>query len=213
MKKIVAGLSVFFILALGVVYFFSQRPPEILIESDISLALDKEEKPNPKGTEPSTKVEVSKETPKKMDPVSSRPKTSFPEALSEEEVEELDELLAHYEEEWDKDTRNFFLNELKLSEEDYEDYLMMRDGFEEDRVEAFQEFHNRMASEKGSSYSYSPTAEMVENEERIRGEYLKLFKERYGEEAFVKYSNLLEGYNDRIRREADPKHGVLRIDF
>lgn len=213
MKKIIAGLSLFLILALGVVYFFSQRPPEILIESDISLALDKEEKPNPKETEPLTKVEASKETPKKMDPVSSRSKTSFPEALSEEEVEELDELLAHYEEEWDKDTRNFFLNELKLSEEDYEDYLMMRDGFEEDRVEAFQEFHNRMASEKGSSYSYSPTAEMVENEERIRGEYLKLFKERYGEEAFVKYSNLLEGYNDRIRREADPKHGVLRIDF
>ncbi len=213
MKKIVAALSLILILTLGVVYFFSQQPPEILVESDISLPLDKEEKPTAKNKEPLVKAEDSKGAPKKAAPVSSSPKSSFPEALSEEEVEELDELLAHYEEEWDKDTKNLFLNELKLSEEDYEDYLMMRDGFEEDRVEAFQEFHNRMAQEKGSSYSYSPTAEMVENEERIRGEYLKLFKERYGEEAFVKYSNLLEGYNDRIRREADPKHGVLRIDF
>lgn len=136
-----------------------------------------------------------------------------PRPLSEEEMDKMDEVFEGYEKGWDKEMRGLMQGQLGLTEEDYSDYLKMRDGYEEDRLEAFESFHERMAQERGPHYSYSPTQEMIDFDKKLRQEYWDLFRNRYGEEAFARYMNALEKYNDKIRREADPNYGVINIEF
>ena len=136
-----------------------------------------------------------------------------PRPLSEEEMEKMDQVFESYEKGWDKKMRDLMQTQLGMSEEDYGDYLKMRDGYEEDRLEAFESFHERMAQERGPHYSYSPTQEMIDFDKKLRQEYLDLYRNRYGEEAFARYMDALEKYNDKIRREADPAYGVINIEF
>jgi uncharacterized protein YnzC (UPF0291/DUF896 family) len=136
-----------------------------------------------------------------------------PRPLTEEEMDKMDKLFESYEEGWDKKMREVMINDLGLSEDDYGDYLKMRDGYEEDRLEAFEEFHKKMALEKGPHYNYSPTQEMMDFDGKLRKEYLDLYRKRFGESAFVKYYNALESFNTEIRKKADPNYGVLTIEF
>jgi hypothetical protein len=136
-----------------------------------------------------------------------------PRPLTEKEMDKMDEIFEAYEKGWDDEMKSMMIGEIGLSEEDYGDYLKMRDGFEEDRLEAFEEFHKKMAMEKGPHYSYSPTQEMIDFDKKLKDEYLDLFRKRYGEEAYARYQNALDKYNTKIRSEADPKFGVLTIEF
>lgn len=136
-----------------------------------------------------------------------------PRPLTEKEMDKMDEIFESYEKGWDAEMKTLMVSEIGLTEEDYGDYLKMRDGFEEDRLEAFEEFHKKMAMERGPHYSYSPTQEMIDFDKKLKDEYLDLFRKRYGEEAYARYMNTLDKYNSKIRSEADPKFGVLTIEF
>lgn len=136
-----------------------------------------------------------------------------PRPLTEKEMDKMDETFEAYEKGWDNKMKNLFIDELGLTQEDYGDYEKMRDGFEEDRLEAFEEFHKKMAMERGPHYSYSPTQEMIDFDSKLKREYLDFFRKRYGEEAYARYQNALDEYNTKIRSEADPKYGVLTIEF
>jgi hypothetical protein len=136
-----------------------------------------------------------------------------PRPLSEEEMNKMDEIFEGYEKGWDNEMRSVLVTQMGLSEEDYGDYLKMRDGYEEDRLEAFESFHEKMAEERGPHYSYSPTQEMIEFDQKLKREYLDLFHKRYGEEAFARYQDALDKYNSKIRSEADPNYGILTIEF
>lgn len=136
-----------------------------------------------------------------------------PRPLTEKEMDKMDEIFESYEKGWDQEMKSLMIGEIGLTEEDYGDYLKMRDGFEEDRLEAFEEFHKKMAMERGPHYSYSPTQEMIDFDKKLKDEYLDLFRKRYGEEAYARYQNALDKYNTKIRSEADPKFGVLTIEF
>lgn len=136
-----------------------------------------------------------------------------PRPLTEKEMDKMDEVFESYEKGWDNEMKSLLLNQMGMTQEDYGDYLKMRSGYEEDRLEAFESFHKRMAQEKGPHYSYSPTQEMMEFENKLKKEYLDLFRKRYGEEAYARYQDALDRYNSKIRKEADPKIGVLNIEF
>lgn len=231
MKWAIGGIAVF---AALLIFLMFQSGEEVVHYLDDSDQTKKELKTNaPKNNSPVTAV-----TKKQNDPEQSKPQGmteeqlkkarevlkdedfpmgassySGPRPLSEEEMDKMDEIFEGYEKGWDKEMRNLLQTELGLTEEDYGDYLKMRDGYEEDRLEAFESFHERMAEERGPHYSYSPTQEMVDFDKKLRGEYMDLFRHRYGEEAFARYMNALEKYNDKIRREADPNYGVINIEF
>lgn len=97
--------------------------------------------------------------------------------------------------------------------QDFEDYQVMRDGFEEDRLEAFEKFHKDMAAKHGNSYRYSPTQEMKDYESKIKTDYQDLFRKRFGENTYSQYQNTLESFNDEARKTSDPELGVLYIEY
>lgn len=133
--------------------------------------------------------------------------------LSDAEIKKIDDNVAAMEKKWDDRMKSLFTDKLGLSEEDFKDYTVMRDGFEEDRLEAFEKFHQEMAEKHGDSYRYSPTLEMKEFESKIKTEYQDLFRKRFGEEAYANYQNEMESFNDEARKNADPELGVLYIEY
>ncbi|MCF8059057.1 MAG: hypothetical protein K9K67_07160 [Bacteriovoracaceae bacterium] len=225
MKKYLIGFGV--LCFIGVILFFGLRDPKDTIFSDIEVETESDQQSaTPENSNPSPLNPVKDLVAKVPEDLTEARKvlrdeglpmgaTSFtgPRPLSEEEMDKMDQLFESYEEGWDKKMREVMINELGLSEEDYGDYLKMRDGYEEDRLEAFEEFHKKMAQEKGPHYSYSPTQEMMDFDGKLRKEYLDLYRKRFGESAFVKYYNALDSYNTEIREKADPKFGVLTIEF
>lgn len=221
MKKL-SLLFLLIVLILGGIYFFQKERDFDPVDLKGDLSQSKEETPAVSDSEKDKKLNIrgdSSAESQKVSKGSKKPSVIDPSSgqrkrvLSEEEVEKIDQLLSEYEENWDKEMEDLFLKKLNLTKQDYEDYLLMRDGFEEDRVEAFQEFHQRMVEEHGDKYSYPPSLEMEDNDRKIKQDYLDLFRKRFGEEAYERYLNTLESYNDSIRRNADPDYGVLRIDF
>jgi len=217
MKKILLGsLVILFALSL---YFISGDSQE-----DIAYDEDAEELVEQSDDPVKTKVNNESKTPKEGDPNFKTPKreASIPvgggsvkrtRPLSSQELEEMDKSFEKMEEQWDKEMATFFISDMSLSQQDYGDYLKMREGFEEDRLEAFEDFHERMSAKYGDSYRYSPTLDMQDFEGKLKKEYLDLFRRRYGEEAYVLYLNRLESFNDNLRRKSNPDEGILFIEF
>ena len=171
MKK---TLILFIIVLLGIFTFVqneNQGQKEDLIE-ELPRSIEKPKKVVKKIAH----EEVREEVKKPLSTLSSS--NSSPRQLTDKEIEEMDILFSEYEQKWDQRMEDLFLKELKLSKTDFEDYQLMRDGFEEDRIAAYEEFHQSMLAEHGDEYSYPPTLEMVDNERKIQKDYLDLFKSK-----------------------------------
>lgn len=208
-KKVYLTIG-FFALALAGVFFFTQEAEKkeaaFVTKGKLPIAKDSGESPA------LSQVSEPEDGKDKNLPMGAS-SFSGPRPLTDKEMDDIDKQIEAYEKEWDKRVEKLFLEELGLEQVDLEDYHMMRKGYEEDRLEAFEEFHERMAKEKGPHYTYSPTEEMLQFEGKLKKEYLDTFRRRFGEDAFVKYFNSLEEYNSMMREKMDPKHGILSIDF
>lgn len=211
-KKVLLTIG-FFALAFAGVFFFSQGSEEKEAAFITKAPLPK--MPEPKSNPQTPSFDKKKAREVLRDEAMPMGATSFtgPRPLSEEELDKMDAQLDKFEKGWDDRVEKLFLTELNLQKVDFEDYKLMRKGYEEDRLEAFEEFHERMAKEKGLHYTYSPTEEMLQFEGKLKKEYLDTFRRRFGEDAFVKYFNALEAYNAKMRQEGDPDLGILSIDF
>lgn len=219
-KKVLLTL-IFFALAFAGVFFFTQDSDE-KVAAFAPYRLKTKEVSNPEKERGKEEVQKSDQ---KFDLKKAREvlrdekmpmgATSYtgPRPLTDKEMDDMDKQFDDFEKGWDESVERLFLKELNLEKVDFEDYKVMRKGYEEDRLEAFESFHQKMAQEKGLHYTYSPTEEMMEFEEKLRKEYLDTFRRRFGEEAYVKFYNALENYNSEMRKKMDPELGILHIDF
>ncbi len=131
------------------------------------------------------------------------------ENFTQEQMDEFDQKFEEIEVSWLEDSKKLFTVDLGLSEDEYEEYLTMRKGFEEDRFEAYQKYHKENLEKKGD---YPITNEDDANE-RILSEYQELFKARFGEEALAKYLKSLDGFNSRMKKSEGQDGNTLTIDF
>lgn len=133
--------------------------------------------------------------------------------LTEEEMEELEEYFEKIEEEWGETLEQLFKQELQLSKETIEQYEELREGFEEEKLAAFQEYHEQMVAKHGDNYAYRPSADEKIFEKKVLDEYFDRLRRVLGDEAYGRYSEVRERFNERIKSEQDPAKGVLVIDF
>lgn len=129
--------------------------------------------------------------------------------LNMKEMEELDHSVEAVEEAWLDESRKMFIEQLHLSEEQYQEYLIMRKGYEEDRYEAYQKFHEKQLKEKGS---YPITNEDDANEGVLK-EYQDLFKNRFGDKAAATYMKALDSFNSALSQDRGQDATVLKVDF
>ena len=154
--------------------------------------------------------ELEKETSQLED--ASKEKSDF-----EIEMEAEDAYLQEIEQKWKERVKTIFIKNLNLSVEDFAEYEVMREGYEEDRFEAYEKFHEEKRLQGVGKYPIT-----VENDvnDPIVEEYRELFKNRFGEDALILYSETLVEFNKRIREEDEQESAdngqrqrALTIDF
>lgn len=134
-------------------------------------------------------------------------------ALTEEEMEELEEYFEKIEEEWADQLKQLFKNELQISSEVMGQYEDLREGFEEEKLAAFQEYHEQMVAKHGENYAYRPSADEKIFEKKVLDEYYDRLRKLLGDESYNRYVEVRERFNERIKSEQDPAKGILVIDF
>jgi hypothetical protein len=198
------------IIAIGLLFFGMGESDEIYVTSTDEPITQEEAKKPIKETD----LEIKEESQPTSASIREEYKNpALKRVLSDKELKELDDNVDRLEKKWDQRLRDLFLKKLQLSMQDFEDYQVMRDGFEEDRLEAFEKFHKDMAAKHGNSYRYSPTQEMKDYESKIKTDYQDLFRKRFGENTYSQYKNTLESFNDEARKTSDPELGVLYIEY
>ncbi len=133
--------------------------------------------------------------------------------LSKDELLELDRYFNRVEKEWDTTMSRLFTDEFGMDGESYQDYLKMREGFEDDKMEIFEEYHERLIEKYGESYTFEPSREMQDFEKRIKREYLEAFRKYIGNDNFKRYIEVLDAFNERIRREQEKDGPIMVIEF
>lgn len=133
--------------------------------------------------------------------------------LTEDEMEELEEYFEKIEEEWGEALEQLFKQELQLSKEVLEQYEDLREGFEEEKLAAFQEYHESMVAKHGENYAYRPSEDEKIFEKKVLDEYYDRLRKVLGDEAYGRYTEVRERFNERIKAEQDPRLGILIIDF
>lgn len=133
--------------------------------------------------------------------------------LTEQEMEELEEYFERIEEEWADTLENLFKNELQLTKEAIEQYENLREGFEEEKLAAFQEYHEQMVAKHGDNYAYRPGQDETIFEKKVLEEYYDRLRKSLGDDVFNRYTEVRERFNERIKSEQDPDKGLLIIDY
>lgn len=210
-SKLKIGLiAAFIIILISVAYIFGSRPDyEVVNEDEVQSERDVESSRSSDDTS-STKPEVAK--PGQISP-HLRSAGGEDRVLSDEELEELDRYFEQVEKDWDQNMESLFLKELALPAEEYKEYKKLREAYEMDRLEAYHEFHEYMLEKYGEKYTYSPSEDMEKFENKVREQYLEVLRKRIGDDAFKKYIDAMDQFNEKLRREQDPYKGVMIIDF
>lgn len=204
-KKKILFLNLFIVFSFLVLTYFKNSPkiknsnPNEFDRKDKKRSLKKSEDTDYEDTEIQKKTSSSE---KLMDS-----------GLNKNELKEINKRISSVELGWKKRIQKVFIDELSLKGTDIEDYYLMRSKYEEDRLEAFEDFHEKKIYEKGGSYKFPATEEESHIENKIRKEYLNAFRRRFGDDAFVKYYNALERYNESIRQSSSTKDDFLNVDF
>lgn len=139
--------------------------------------------------------------------------TMDPQELSDEEIAEFEEYFEEVEKNWATQIETLFVGEFSLGEDAMEKYMNIRDAYEEEKMIAFQEFHEQMVAKYGENYSYRPTADMESFENKVEGIYLEKMEHFLGKENFLRYQEIKREFNQRLQTEQDPNRGVIFIEI
>ncbi len=217
MKKLILSVVILAVIG-GVVFYFTRTndQPQGLMEGEWDLA-EKEGKvvDTKPGDLKKPDSAVSRSESKQVEPVNPfLPGQKLdPQTLSEEEIEELEEYFDKVEMGWATKMKELLVDELKLGEDVLEEYGSLRENYEEEKMVAFQEFHEFMVAKYGENYAYNPTEEMEVFENKVQGIYLEKLRTKLGDENYSRYLEVKDSYNDQLRREQDPKKGVVLIEL
>jgi hypothetical protein len=224
MKNILLPVGLF-IVAIGVFIFMNKNMPtsdELYNESSESVS--RGEKPTTQTATPEQVTLMQEEARRaskdqkverkqKDEEVEERLTDGGQAPLTEEELDELEEYFDQVETQWTTDMENFITKELRMPKDVYEKYETLREAYEKEKYQAFNDFHEEMFKKHGTNYSYNPSEFNTKFENTFRDEYLVKMKDLIGEENMTRYLEMLDATNERLMRDARPGHGHISIDI
>jgi len=135
-------------------------------------------------------------------------------SLSEEELSELNAYFDEVEGQWEQEISNLLLGEMGLGQKALEEYQSLKENYEEEKLEAFEEFHEYMEEKYGDNYAYNPSDDQESFDNKVNDIYLEKMRTLLGgEENYARYIEIKENFNDGLRRQQDPEKGVIFMDL
>ncbi|MBL6990552.1 MAG: hypothetical protein ISR65_12275 [Bacteriovoracaceae bacterium] len=132
---------------------------------------------------------------------------------TEEGFEEFDDYFDQVETKWIRSAKQFLQKDLKLDNSTWKEYQRIRESYQEDKIDAYQEFHEYMQEKHGDSYAYDPEDPEEFFGREMRQGYLERIRGLFGEENYSRYVDLKEQYNNSIQDEWGDEYGAVTIDL
>lgn len=142
--------------------------------------------------------------------------TSIPEegmVMTEEQMQKLEAYFEKVEKDWADRMNQLFVRELSLDSQKLTEYFKMREGYEQDKLDAFEDFHEEMIEKYGENYSYKPSEEEKLFTAKVRERYEAALIKLIGEEAYTRYIEVRDQFNRELSEIDDRELGFIKVDF
>lgn len=233
MKKIIFITSLFFVLVLGIWFYSSSSKNNAKPTASISLDTKASETSHrdDQVTAPFQPIKESDETSPmvsheskqiiktiRMDKSATstasnmRPLVQNSEApISESEVEQMEQFFDEIEQNWMLGMKELLVNDLGMDEQTFNEYNRIKQGYERDKFEAFESYHNTMLQKYGEDYPLQ-MSEQEKFENNAKSDCHEQVKRLMGEDNYQKYQNYLKSFNQKSEDNQDPSLGVMFMD-
>lgn len=134
-------------------------------------------------------------------------------AIPDDELTAMNEKFQKVELEWENKMRDLIFNEFDLDQKAFDEYVALKEGFQRDKIEAFEEYHQFMQEKYGENYSYQPTDDEIAFSVKINEEYLLNMKKLFGEERYLRYLEFRDQYNNHLKETLNPEVGIILMEL
>ncbi len=211
MKKFAIATSVLsLIVVIGLLVKRNQNPSDLnkksveSVQEEAKIALDQAQTAMGKIATPTvdtqSKVETDIEEEEGM-------------VLTEDQMIKLEAYFEKVEKDWSDKMNQLFVRELGLDAKVLQDYWKMREGYEQDKLDAFEEFHEEMIEKYGDNYTYKPSEEEQLFSAKVRQRYDQALLKLIGDEAYSRYLEVRDQYNRELSEVNDKDLGFIKVDF
>lgn len=168
-------------------FFYNRKVPENKMALDWS-ELDKKK-------EVTGQVEAERKEPATLKTKKSREvKVHIKETLTPSEAEKF-AAFDRVEQKWLANVRKI------IGEKHYPTYLDMRERNEQEKMDAYKEYHDYLRQKHGDQFSYNISEDQSVREKKINTSYEKELLKLVGEETFKTYLKARDQINEESRRE------------
>jgi uncharacterized short protein YbdD (DUF466 family) len=116
-------------------------------------------------------------------------------------------------EEYDQIEKNWLLKMNNMfGEKDYQFYLDLRARNEEEKMQAYKEFHDYLRQKYGDKFSYHISDDQSVREKAINTRYTRDLLKKVGEEKFKLYLKARDEFNEALERKSPSGHALI-IEF
>lgn len=133
--------------------------------------------------------------------------------LTEEQMLKLEAYFEKVEKDWSERINQLMVRELELEPKVVEEYYKMREGFEQDKLDAFEDFHEEMIEKYGENYTYRPSEEEQMFSAKVRERYDQALVKLIGQDNYVRYLEMRDQFNRELAEVDDKDLGFIKIDF
>lgn len=133
--------------------------------------------------------------------------------LTEDQMIKLEAYFEKVEKDWSDRMNQLFVKEMGLEARVLQEYWKMREGYEQDKLDAFEDFHEEMIEKYGENYTYKPSEEEQLFSAKVRQRYDQALQKLVGEEAYTKYMEVRDQFNRELTEVDDKDLGFIKVDF
>lgn len=99
-----------------------------------------------------------------------------------------------------------------LSRNEFEFYQGLRSNNEEEKMQAYQEFHDYLRQKHGDNFSYNISEDQSIREKQINAKYTQEFLKKIGPDKFKLYLNMRDQFNEEQQRKSKDGNALI-IEF
>ena len=122
-------------------------------------------------------------------------------SLNEEDADKMTAYFEATEKSWNERMEHLIIDELHLPTKTLKEYKVLREGFDRDKMEAFEDFHKYMRDKHGDNYSYNPTKDEEQFANKVKDQYDSKLRQLFGQEHYLQYREVRDEFNKKLKGE------------
>lgn len=130
-----------------------------------------------------------------------------------QDLEQLEKVFDEVEERWNRQMRDLMISEFGLGEEEYKRYQQLREEYDMAKIQAFEDYHQKLEETHGEDAVYRMTLAEEEFQEPIQTEYENRMHKLFGDDLYQRYLGVRDQFNNDLRAEAQTQLPLFFIDL